>query len=305
MLIPFRKMSVGARRSLAGALMALAVVLAMASCSRQNQNIGDDGGVPATANEGGVAQVDGGDSGSPFNFMPPTDDASSFDAGGWVLSDSGVWTFPGDAGGWVNTDSGWAFEGDAGSWKESSDGGWTFTGDGGGWSQESDGGWTFVGDAGGWKEESDGGWVYTGDGGTCLGGAAECNVACSDGGTTTVSGTVYAPNGTLPIYNVLVYVPNGPLDPITDGITCSQCEAPTSGDPLVTAYSDPTGHFELKNVPVGSNIPLVVQLGKWRRETTLPQVNPCVQQRADESGPHAPPEESDGREHAAHRAHDR
>src|SRR5690606_17656061 len=43
----------------------------------------------------------------------------------------------------------------------------------------------------------------------------ECDVeACPNGGTTSVSGVVYDPSGTIPLYNARVYVPNGPLDPI-------------------------------------------------------------------------------------------
>ena len=78
-----------------------------------------------------------------------------------------------------------------------------------------------------------------------------------------------------PLYNVIVYVPNGPLDPIDAGISCDQCGTLASGDPITTALSDSTGHFVLNNVPVGSNIPLVVQLGKWRRETTISTVLAC------------------------------
>ncbi len=102
-------------------------------------------------------------------------------------------------------------------------------------------------------------------------------VDCGPGGDTTVSGTVYAPNGTLPIYNAIVYVPNAPLDPMTEGITCDRCGAISSGNPIVTALSDATGHFVLHNAPAGPNIPLVVQLGKWRRSTTIPSVAQCTE----------------------------
>ena len=99
---------------------------------------------------------------------------------------------------------------------------------------------------------------------------------CANGGTTTVSGTVYAPNGTLPLYNVIVYVPNSPLAPLTQGITCDQCGTIASGDPIATTLSDSSGHFVLPNVPAGTNIPIVVQLGKWRRQTTIPTVTACT-----------------------------
>jgi hypothetical protein len=98
---------------------------------------------------------------------------------------------------------------------------------------------------------------------------------CSGGGDTTLTGTVYAPNGTLPIYNVVVYVPNGPLQDIPRGTTCDQCGAVSSGNPLVTALSDAKGQFVLHNVPAGTDIPLVIQVGKWRRQTTIREVKAC------------------------------
>jgi hypothetical protein len=113
---------------------------------------------------------------------------------------------------------------------------------------------------------------------TCEG--LECQVDnCSgDPDATTISGTVFAPNGTLPLYNVIVYVPKypeQPLEPITTGAECEQCPA-TISNAVATALSDPTGHFEIAAAPNGSDIPLVVQIGKWRRRVTLPAVQPCV-----------------------------
>jgi hypothetical protein len=99
---------------------------------------------------------------------------------------------------------------------------------------------------------------------------------CTGVNTTTITGTVYAPNGTLPLYNVIVYIPNAPLDPLPVGVTCDQCGADVSGNPVSVALTDSTGAFTLTNVPAGSNIPLVMQVGKWRRQVTLPPINPCV-----------------------------
>src|SRR4051812_41438785 len=47
--------------------------------------------------------------------------------------------------------------------------------------------------------------------------------ACAAGTSTDVSGVVYDPAGKVPLYNVIVYVPNAPLEPFTSGVTCDKC----------------------------------------------------------------------------------
>jgi hypothetical protein len=109
---------------------------------------------------------------------------------------------------------------------------------------------------------------------TCnLGPCAE--PACPAGSVTTVSGTVYEPAGKVPLYNAKVFIPNGTLATIVDGANCEVCNA-TSGDPITEANTDANGHFVLNNAPVGAAIPLVVQIGKWRRQTTIP-VTRCIE----------------------------
>ena len=101
-------------------------------------------------------------------------------------------------------------------------------------------------------------------------------VACAGGGKTTVSGTVYDPAGNVPLYNVVVYVPNTKPNAISSGATCDKCGSVLSGNPVVSALTDAKGRFILENVPVGDKIPLVMQVGKWRRQIEIPTVGKCV-----------------------------
>lgn len=129
-------------------------------------------------------------------------------------------------------------------------------------------------------------------GGPCEGLACQ-QVDCGGGATTSLTGIVTAPNGTLPLYNVIVYVPNAPLEPLATGASCDRC-GNVSGKPLVSAITDVEGRFELKNVPVGADIPLVVQVGKWRRKVTVPKVDKCVANPVDAGLTRLPKNKAEG-----------
>jgi hypothetical protein len=118
-----------------------------------------------------------------------------------------------------------------------------------------------------------------GDGGPCRNLQCQQNDCTSKGlakDATTVSGVVYDPAGKNPVYNAIVYIPNDPVKPFTNGVVCDKCGVLTTGNPVSSALTDPTGHFVVRNAPVGDNVPLVVQVGKWRRQTTLPTVKACA-----------------------------
>lgn len=137
---------------------------------------------------------------------------------------------------------------------------------------------------------------------TCTG-LCQQQATCTGGATTTLTGVVRAglqesvvngnpslwvPQGTVPdpVPGVLVYVPTTALQPFDSNpnspkIQCSQCGADVSGNPLVFTTTDFNGTFTLKNVPVSKNasdvIPIVIQLGHWRRQFAFPIMNACKQ----------------------------
>ncbi|MGE0395480.1 MAG: carboxypeptidase regulatory-like domain-containing protein [Kofleriaceae bacterium] len=104
-----------------------------------------------------------------------------------------------------------------------------------------------------------------------------------DGGTgpqdapcnTTISGKVFAPNGTLPLYGVTVYVPGTPPPPFTDGVQCGSCEGDLPGGALTRTESGTDGSFRLDNVPPGQTTTVILTTGKWRRIVNVPVSNTC------------------------------
>lgn len=99
---------------------------------------------------------------------------------------------------------------------------------------------------------------------------------CAGGTKTTVTGTVFDPAGKVPIFNATVYVPNAELAKLDEGASCNRCDAAVSGKPIAITSTGVDGKFILENVPAGENIPVVVQIGKWRRKITLPAVPECT-----------------------------
>jgi hypothetical protein len=128
----------------------------------------------------------------------------------------------------------------------------------------------------------------------CVG--LECQqLPCDPGATTSVTGTVLDPAGKVPIYNATVYVPNAPLAAITEGAgTCDRCDAQVTGKPIAITLTDTSGNFKLDNVPIGDKVPLVIQIGKWRRQVEIPAVGKCVSTPLDASITRLPKNRNEG-----------
>lgn len=160
---------------------------------------------------------------------------------------------------------------------------------------EDGGGDSTTGDGSGASSSGSSGGASSSGSGSGSGGSAESGVPCINlqcqvptcphGGDTTLTGTVLDPAGRNPVYDVGVYVPNSPggqLDPLPSGVGASACDCASlfTGQPMVTAVTDLAGSFTLRGVPAGTNIPLVVQTGKWRKEITVPSIEPCTSNAA-------------------------
>ncbi len=72
--------------------------------------------------------------------------------------------------------------------------------------------------------------------------------------------------------------------PFTPGVSCDKCGADLSGAPVASTLTAVDGTFTLQNVPSGTNIPLVIQRGRWRRQFVIPSVPSCTTTALPTSG---------------------
>ncbi|MFO0575555.1 MAG: carboxypeptidase regulatory-like domain-containing protein [Polyangia bacterium] len=131
--------------------------------------------------------------------------------------------------------------------------------------------------------------------GSCSG--LQCQVVnCQDQGkpSTTLSGVVNIPAGNLPLYGASVYVPGVPEVPIVSGATCDRCDQSAASRAIAQTTTDINGRFTLRDVPAGSNIPLVIRLGKWRRQITLPAVTACADTPVEPTQTRLPRNQTEG-----------
>ncbi len=123
----------------------------------------------------------------------------------------------------------------------------------------------------------DGADANTGPADACDG--IECRIVnCEKRGLppTTISGTAFAPNGTLALHGVTVYVPIDDPGALTPGAQCSRCQDGIPGGAAALTTSGTDGKFTLLNAPSGRNVPLILQVGKWRRRVDIPDVVECT-----------------------------
>jgi hypothetical protein len=132
---------------------------------------------------------------------------------------------------------------------------------------------------------------------TCSGSVGwSCAVNSSCSKPATLSGKVFDPAGANPLYDVVVFIPNlvsqlPSIDPGTH--SCNTCDV-SIGDYVVATTTDATGAFTLSGVPTGKQVPITVQIGKWRRTTYVDIDNDCASNAVADGVLHLPGKQADG-----------
>src|SRR5262249_41572758 len=107
-----------------------------------------------------------------------------------------------------------------------------------------------------------------------------------------ISGKVTAPNGLDPVYQALVFVP-AKLVEFPQGAQCEVCNDPSGGTPIVSATTAVDGTFTLTNVPATTQVPVVVQKGRFRKVSYL-DVGACADNPLSADQSRLPRDQSEG-----------
>ena len=85
--------------------------------------------------------------------------------------------------------------------------------------------------------------------------------------------TSYDPAGKIPLYNVAVYVPNTSTAGAAAGRRCAELARPGTRRRWSAPSPTPGATSRSRTCPSAANIPLIVQVGKWRMQYTLSNVS--------------------------------
>ncbi|MCL2450604.1 MAG: carboxypeptidase-like regulatory domain-containing protein, partial [Polyangiaceae bacterium] len=108
---------------------------------------------------------------------------------------------------------------------------------------------------------------------------AECNDQnCGNGTTTVITGRVLDPAAKNPVWNATVFVRDLsiPLPDLNGETLACGCGSYYPADVLGYAQTDANGAFTINSAPYGTNIDLVVQVGKWRMEYAPYTITRCA-----------------------------
>lgn len=125
----------------------------------------------------------------------------------------------------------------------------------------------------------------------CVGRSCK-KAACPPGSPTRISGRVTDPAGARGLYNVAVYVPNFDVKPIAHGASCDAC-AKRTVDAAVSTLTDARGEFVLDGIPVDASVPIVIELGRFRRIVTR-EIHACEEARLVDDEARLPKNSTEG-----------
>lgn len=102
------------------------------------------------------------------------------------------------------------------------------------------------------------------------------NCTCLSG-TAELTGKILDPAKLRPVYGATVYIPSTPVGALPGpNVQCDTCANIYQGLPArASATTEVDGTFRLQGVPAGVAFPLVIQLGRFRRQLSIAPIAAC------------------------------